>query len=554
MNPVETEQEEPSNEDASSQRIRELKSIVKHLLFSKENSVISKHDVEHESPEATPLEVSICLLIVVNLKKFIPEKKKYNVIAYQLYFCIFANDLLKYAGYSKFTRNLCPSSSVSGIKALHLDAPSLYQVLTRKLSNHEEPTELILYGFNAEPITSMEVARHNKDAIFCSIFDMDVVHETCKLNGLEFKQQVVLLQGMKTARILGVKKVQTTMSESKKPTYLEKVLKDSSILKEGQLPLDTLQSEVAALMQEVKELEAQFNKLMKFQKEKDFSQKLKLLRQDLRSSSNKESVYQEIVVEKVARDDTYAKINNAKRRLRQKKQILYSKRMAIRFKDKILAIDSDLTPNTRANKVLIPGQQGINRSQECTLKEPSKFVYSGTDNGLVNLTTSVPLSLDRFAFHIKLYNFYEVLQDEKKTLGDLHNINQFDESIDFLKTPQATNISASDIDVGCSYYKSRRKLKHQKASNQIIQSVEANLSKHSLNTSFSSVHDLQSNLQVHLHHQQEVRNFYSTKKIINAKRHTEIQKHRYTHTACSKERKKLSHSSGNDFFFWKLNI
>lgn len=84
-------------------------------------NIIAKHDGEDEFPDATPQKVSVCLLITDNLKRPILVKTKYHILAYKLYFGIFANGFFKYTGYSKFTRNLCPLTHISNINTLHLD-------------------------------------------------------------------------------------------------------------------------------------------------------------------------------------------------------------------------------------------------------------------------------------------------------------------------------------------------------------------------------------------------------------------------------------------------
>lgn len=186
-----------------------MKNVIKHLIFSKDT--VSKDDVEMELLDATTKEISVCLLIANTLKMFLPARTKYHILAYQLHFCLFANDVLEYAGYSKFSRELCPKTSISNINTLHLDAPSIYQILTQKLDDDFDEnqdalsTELIIYGYNKEPIPSIERARRNKDAIFNSIFDYTKIQESCEHSGLIFNQRVSIIPGLKTVRILGVK-------------------------------------------------------------------------------------------------------------------------------------------------------------------------------------------------------------------------------------------------------------------------------------------------------------------------------------------------------------
>ncbi|KAI8073426.1 uncharacterized protein B0P05DRAFT_617853 [Gilbertella persicaria] len=41
------------------------------------------------------------------------------------------------------------------------------------------------------------------------------------------------------------------------------------------------------------------------------------------------------------------------------------------------------------------------------------FFFSGTDNGICNLSGTMPFDLDRLSFHLKLYTKYATLQNEE---------------------------------------------------------------------------------------------------------------------------------------------
>ncbi|KAG1039467.1 hypothetical protein G6F43_012497 [Rhizopus delemar] len=164
--------------DLSRGRISQLKSGAKHLMFSKD--LVTEKDVNDEFPDAMRKEVSVCLLIINTLKKFVPARSKYHILSYQLLFCIFANDVLHYAEYSKFTRKLCPAMSSAHVNALNIDVPSLFQIMKSKIDDNQGqiegmPTELTIYGYNTEPLFSVEIARRNKDAVFNSLFNMEKV-------------------------------------------------------------------------------------------------------------------------------------------------------------------------------------------------------------------------------------------------------------------------------------------------------------------------------------------------------------------------------------------
>lgn len=85
--------EELLGQDTFRRRLGHLKLITKYLTF-KAGNVISRSNVKGECPYATPEEILTCLSIANSLKKFVPEKKNYHILAYQLCFCIFANVLI----------------------------------------------------------------------------------------------------------------------------------------------------------------------------------------------------------------------------------------------------------------------------------------------------------------------------------------------------------------------------------------------------------------------------------------------------------------------------
>ncbi|KAL0073759.1 hypothetical protein F4703DRAFT_1947382 [Phycomyces blakesleeanus] len=58
--------------------------------------------------------------------------------------------------------------------------------------------------------------------------------------------------------------------------------------------------------------------------------------------------------------------------------------------------------------------KGVTKTEDRTVVNPGDFNYEGTDNGLVNMTTSIPMSLQRMKFHLKLFNYYIALSKDSK--------------------------------------------------------------------------------------------------------------------------------------------
>ncbi|KAG1438914.1 hypothetical protein G6F55_013847 [Rhizopus delemar] len=70
--------------------------------------------------------------------------------------------------------------SSAHVNALNIDVPSLFQIMKSKIDDNQGQiegmsTELTIYGYNTEPLFSVEIARRNKDAVFNSLFNMEKV-------------------------------------------------------------------------------------------------------------------------------------------------------------------------------------------------------------------------------------------------------------------------------------------------------------------------------------------------------------------------------------------
>ncbi|KAG1540821.1 hypothetical protein G6F49_012032 [Rhizopus delemar] len=219
--------------------------------------------------------------------------------------------------------------------------------------------------------------------------------------------------------------------------------------------------------------------------------------------------------------------------------------MAIRHNSRIHTVDTASTlPTTK--KELKKDSRGLVHSEACVLRDFEDFTFCGTDNGLVNMTADVPFSLNRFSFHLKLHNHYSVLDDDNKAAPVVQDI----ELQKYLKTPKATIISASEIDFGCGAFKQRVKRQTGKKltrKGKEVQLIENSLSQKVISTSNVSVEQLKHNFDAHVEHRKKLRGFYNTGNRMNERRHREIQKHRFTHRICTKERKALSQTSGSNF-------
>ncbi|CEG75072.1 hypothetical protein RMATCC62417_10178 [Rhizopus microsporus] len=213
-------------------------------------------------------------------------------------------------------------------------------------------------------------------------------------------------------------------------------------------------------------------------------------------------------------------------------------------------------PSLSDRTVIKKDEKGLSNAETRELTIPNDFLFAGTDNGLVKMTTSVPLSLQRAKFHLKLYNYYAALENAE--LVETSQLDLNDEEKYFLNLPKIIGTSAGGVDLGCGYYRQRKRLERKKketVEGKEIQLLEDAMSKASTDNSASTITGLSSKLETNFGNRDKTQAFYDSAKNINQQRHIEIQKARYCHKLCRKERLKLIHTARNtslNHFVWLL--
>ncbi|GAA5796692.1 hypothetical protein HPULCUR_002067 [Helicostylum pulchrum] len=144
-------------------------------------------------------------------------------------------------------------------------------------------------------------------------------------------------------------------------------------------------------------------------------------------------------------------------------------------------------------------------------------LFSGTDNGVVTMTNTVGITLNRFKFHLELYNRYDALLDinESHSMEDI--IEKYntkgDGNSNFLKLSVCKKITAADIDVGTGHRKARRKLERKKKTTEdgkrILQ-IEKSLSETPLNSNLD-IHEAHRNYFSKSQYRNEMNKFYFSK-------------------------------------------
>ncbi|ORE04624.1 hypothetical protein BCV72DRAFT_231266 [Rhizopus microsporus var. microsporus] len=406
--------------DLTRRRLRCLKSVLKSLLLDDRKDAFSIDDLKKECSDVGEKEAYPCMLILNALKPYIPKKKERFIIAHQLPFCILANDTLLYAGYKKFYRKLCPQPSASTLHALRIDGPSLYQTLTRL------------------PLA-------------------------CKSNDLEFAQNITLLLGIKVIRLLETKDTVGDSNKKKSPASYK--LTDHPTVKEESKKLkETLVQEIQGLQSEVVQIEKLLKDALKNSNNRDFSKDIKGLKAKWRNSSLEEKVdlYNAIEQVKHERNQSFLSVQAARDKLKLERQLMYFKRIAMKQKPAITHETATASQNSNTQwHVVQKCGHGIAKVENCRLSPqanpPEEFIFSSTDNGLKTMTSTVPLTMKRFKFHLELRNKYKALEDangckeEAQKMVSKYSSEESDAN-SFLQLPSSMAIKAGDIDIGSGYY------------------------------------------------------------------------------------------------------
>jgi hypothetical protein len=95
---------------------------------------------------------------------YVPSKKNWYSMPYQLSFVLMDNEILLASGYNKFGISVCNLTMPGKSNALAIDAFSLFSLsCSPKLK--KGVTKLDIYDFGGREIVSKEVATENNDAV-----------------------------------------------------------------------------------------------------------------------------------------------------------------------------------------------------------------------------------------------------------------------------------------------------------------------------------------------------------------------------------------------------
>ncbi|KAG2197212.1 hypothetical protein INT47_003587 [Mucor saturninus] len=133
---------------------------------------------------------------------YLPEKKNWRVLPYQVPMVLMANEIFHSSGYSKFTTAVSPLTKPSQLNALKMDAPSFFSLFF----SSKKGQNLDIFNYINNVIASRQISTENKDVVISSFFNMALIERIKENHNRNFAHWVTFLPGVKTVRLIGTRK------------------------------------------------------------------------------------------------------------------------------------------------------------------------------------------------------------------------------------------------------------------------------------------------------------------------------------------------------------
>ncbi|CEP18280.1 hypothetical protein [Parasitella parasitica] len=199
--------------------------------------------------------------------------------------------------------------------------------------------------------------------------------------------------------------------------------------------------------------------------------------------------------------------------------------------------DADRSTKNKQRKAFIDLQKPCHHKvEECEIDlevDESKLVFSGTDNGVFNVTKTVAFGVDRLKYHLRLYNHFQVLQDENDTFMEESKDAQYQELPRSFKIRSAEIRQQSGL---ASYSTSLNRRKRLTVLGQQVADYEADLSRSIGIQHCSTFEEPETAFAQYSHAKNSVRKLYHSKLNAKRKRRYELAKGKYYDRLAAKER------------------
>ncbi|KAG0001545.1 hypothetical protein BGZ65_003391 [Modicella reniformis] len=187
-----------AEKDSTSKRLRALQAVTKMLIESPSihQEVTPSYVGAHAFKETsfTPKEYEVVVMIVNSLGLFVPKRQPKSDesgtqesiphVALRSPLAFIANTILRATGYQNFTRRVAPGIATGSEHGMAMGATGIYKVFCSKAAGHFD-----INDFTGAPLTNVTKAvspPENKNAVFGSFFDMDLIDRICRAHGSRF--------------------------------------------------------------------------------------------------------------------------------------------------------------------------------------------------------------------------------------------------------------------------------------------------------------------------------------------------------------------------------
>lgn len=157
------QEEEDSQKECSAKKIKQLVAFSKAQLWNTRSFEDLQQNINDNwtgEDQLSAEEEDSIINIWSLLGPFMPTKEGMDAIALQLPIVIISNIVQQVAGYSEFSREICPTVSPSKIHALPLSAATIFEIM----ASNAVQENFILFDANRRPIASREWATAQKRA------------------------------------------------------------------------------------------------------------------------------------------------------------------------------------------------------------------------------------------------------------------------------------------------------------------------------------------------------------------------------------------------------
>ncbi|KAI8098875.1 uncharacterized protein BX664DRAFT_8905 [Halteromyces radiatus] len=466
-----SEPEVTAIKDTSSRKIRGIQAVLSKLFFTRKEAKLDREVIENlwDGDDLLQHEINIMITLYNTLRPYIPVNGNKATIAEKLPFVFLGNAILHTAGYSKLMQRPFPTVTASALHALPLGAVETYEIFGSKFTEtgnegkgkqKREAPLVQMKQADGKIIKNSTLALGYKDDVFGSIFDLQKINAICDKNSMTFRQRLVI-PNIKSAAIIGA-----TTKPRMVSSYQHGKTADETMTLHDNRTVDDLTSQKATLEQQLLAI----NKKIQEETEslKDVQAKL-MVSVDIKTITLAKTKYEEIGVQRTMKKERMtiqSRIAQLQNRRTTIHSNLYYLRKAIQVKKsnpKRKRSEKEQiksTPTRRKQSVLdTPENMDLN-----SLRNEGSVSYSGTDYGIVTLSTAVPVSTDRYNFHLRLQNRYRTLADihdpdNDDTTSDVDNDTTFtDEEKKFLILPKPFIITSKDLNWRTGFYHRRKKM------------------------------------------------------------------------------------------------